>query len=170
MGFNPFDPSTYPNPFDPRSYNWVAPASGAIYTGVDFLAAGALPDYGPGSALPAGVSFDQSLVGGVAKVPGQVLGTVIPGVTRPVFQAVADAAKTAGQTVYNVTDPTSKGIAEAVERLLGGAGRGIGGGVSGIGKGLLVPILLATGVVVVVLVVASRTGTTQAAERVITRS
>lgn len=125
--------------------------TGTVYQIADAVALGALPNQLAGAQISQ-IGANNNIAANAAAAAGQLPVQLV----LPTFQQVLPAA--------------GEGLGSALERLLSGAGRGIGGGVSGIGKGLLVPILLATGVVIVVLVVASRTGTTQAAERVITRS
>lgn len=108
---------------------WLEDWSGAIYTGTDFLLAGALPDFrGPGAAIPAGVSFNQSLVGGIAQVPGQIVGAVVPSVAHPVIDLLPYTGRAAGETVKVVLEPTGEGLGDLLKNILGGAGKGLGEG------------------------------------------
>lgn len=158
--------------------NWfvdkvIKPTSQAIYTGTDFVLLGGLPDYGPGSALPAGVSYQDSLVGGVLASTKQAA-TDAGQVPTNLTAGVPGTAANIGQAPLQLLLPTfqqglpalGSGLGSGLEGLLGGVGSGLG---QATGKGLLPLGLLLAGIVVVVMVAGSRTGTTREVSRAVAR-
>lgn len=131
-------------------------AAAGIYSTVDYVALGALPDFDESYPLPAGgftgeTSLAGQLLGGAGDVAVNTveylpqiaapIGQVPPALLTPTFQALPTWGAGLGG-----------GIGAVFQGGLGGLGEGLGSGL----KDLLIPFLVVGGVVLVGVVVLSK--------------